>query len=176
MEDQKWCLEVLWRLQNHIQNHPKMSITEKRRNKAEYLTWISIRLFKFGKKTNVLVKSHSYIKFYSLSCPRPVKSPRCSIRYNCQKICSWSKNLKPYWKSKKRPHWSTVTYPEFFGQTSTYIEPTKASSWVVLSKKKFKFVPPNILKMHSLAPFALRFLCKTFSKLLNLHYETLLWG
>ena len=138
MENPKWCLEVLWRLQNHIQNHPKMSITEKRRNKAEYLTWISIRLFKFGKKTNVLVKSHSYIKFYSLSCPRPVKSPWYSIRYNCQKICSWSRNLKPYWKSEKRPHWSTVTYPEFFGQTSTYIEPTKASSWVVLSKKKFK--------------------------------------
>ena len=35
-----------------------------------------------------LVKILGYIKCYSFSSPRPVKSPGNSIRYNCQKICS----------------------------------------------------------------------------------------
>ena len=71
-----------------IQNHLKLSITEKR-NKAKYLTLNSIR-FKFVKKTSIPnpVKSLGYIKCYSLSSPRSVKSPNNSIRYNCQKMCS----------------------------------------------------------------------------------------
>ena len=40
----------MWRLS--IQNHSKSPITEKRRNKAKYLTWNSIRL-KFVKKTSM---------------------------------------------------------------------------------------------------------------------------
>ena len=51
------------------------------------------------------VKTLGYIKCHS-SSPRPVKSPNNSIRYNCEKICSWSEDLKPYWKSEKRPHFS----------------------------------------------------------------------
>ena len=48
-----------------IQNHMKLPITEKRRNKAIYLTWNSIRL-KFVKKTSMpnSVKSPGYTKCY----------------------------------------------------------------------------------------------------------------
>ena len=37
------------------------------------------------------VKSLGYIKCHSSSSPRSVKSPTNSIRYNCEKICSWSR-------------------------------------------------------------------------------------
>ena len=40
----------LWK--HPIQNHPKLSITEKRRNKAKYLTWNSLRI-KFVKKISM---------------------------------------------------------------------------------------------------------------------------
>ena len=76
-----------WKLP--IQNHSKSSITEKRRNKAKYLTWSSIRL-KFVKKTNMPnpVKSLGYIKCFSSSSPRLVKSTSNFTRYNCKKISS----------------------------------------------------------------------------------------
>ena len=37
------------------------------------------------------VKHLGYIKSYSSSSPRPVKSSSILIRHNCQKICSWSR-------------------------------------------------------------------------------------
>ena len=52
------------------------AITENKRNKAKYLTWV-----KFKKKTKRPVKSFQYIKCYSSSSPRPIKSPSNSIRY-----------------------------------------------------------------------------------------------
>ena len=60
-------------------------------------------LLKFVKKTSMTnpVKSLEYIKCYSSSRPRPVKSASNSIRYNCQKIFSFQKDLKLYWKSEK---------------------------------------------------------------------------
>ena len=63
-------------------------ITEKRQNKAKYMTWNSIRL-KFMKKSSMSnhAENLEYIKSYSLSSPKPIKSPNNSIRYNCQKIC-----------------------------------------------------------------------------------------
>ena len=69
----------LWRLP--IQNYWRPSITEKRRNKAKYLTWNYIRLM-FVKKNDmpIPVKSLEYIKCYSSSSHRPVKSPSNSIR------------------------------------------------------------------------------------------------
>ena len=85
-----------------IQNYSKPSITEKKKNKAKYLTWNSIRL-KFVKKTSMSnpVKSLGYIKCHSLSSPRLVKSPSNSVRYNCEKIYNWSRrpktNLRPYY-------------------------------------------------------------------------------
>ena len=91
----------LWRLR--IKNHLKPSITEKRRNKAKYLIWHSIRV-KFLKKTSMPnpVKSFGYIKCYSSSSPKSVKSPSNSIRYNCQKICSWSRRPKTVLEIRKK--------------------------------------------------------------------------
>ena len=59
-----------------IQNHPKPSITEKRQNKAKYLTRNLIRS-KFMKETSILKpdKCLGYIKCYSSSSPRLVKAP-----------------------------------------------------------------------------------------------------
>ena len=54
----------------------------------------------------------------------------------------------------------------FFGQTGTHMEPAKAPSWLAT-----KSVPPDAPKMHSLGFSLVRFLCKTFFKLLKL----LLW-
>ena len=85
-----------------IQNHSKLSITEKRQNKAKYLTWNSIGL-KFVKKTSIPnpVKSLKYIKWYSSSSPRLIKSPSNSTRYNCQKIWSWSRRPKTILETRK---------------------------------------------------------------------------
>ena len=95
----------LWRLS--IQNHSKPSITEKRRNKAKYLTWNFIRL-KFVKKTSMPnpVKSLGYIKCHSSNSSRPVKSPRNSTRYNCNKIFSWLRRPKTILENRKRPYFS----------------------------------------------------------------------
>ena len=67
----------------------KHSIIGKKRNKAKYLTRSSIGL-KFVKKTSMskTVESLEYIKCYSSSSSRPIKSPSNSVRYNCRKICS----------------------------------------------------------------------------------------
>ena len=56
--------------------------------------WPEIRL-KFVQKTSMPnpVESFGYIKCYCSIRPRPVESPGNSIRYNCQKICSWSKEI-----------------------------------------------------------------------------------
>ena len=59
---------------------------------------------------------------------------------------------------------STVNYPEFFGQTDTYIEPTKAPSWLALSQEIF-----NI-------SVSLDFLVKYLPNYLSFHYKTLLHG
>ena len=95
----------LWRLP--IQNHPKPSITAKRINKTKYLTWKSIRL-KFAKKPpcQTLPKD---LELTATVVPHPLKNPGNSIRYNCQKICSWSRRPKTILEI--RPHfcrWSTL--------------------------------------------------------------------
>ena len=76
-----------------------------RRNRAKYLTWNSIRL-KFAKKTSMLkhFKSFGYIKCQNSSSPRPVESSSNSIRYNCEKICSWLTRPKTILEIRKRPH------------------------------------------------------------------------
>ena len=91
----------LWRLL--IQNHPKPSITEKRRNRVKYLTWNSIRL-KFVKKTSMpnAAKIEGYIKFYSLSSPINVKTLSNAVRKNCLKICSWLRRPKTILKITKK--------------------------------------------------------------------------
>ena len=85
------------------------SLTEKRRNNAQYLTW-NFKGLKFVKKTNMPnpVKSLGYITWYSSSSSRPVKSTGNSSKNN-KKIKklkrlypSWLGRLKPYCISEKR--------------------------------------------------------------------------
>ena len=78
-------------MKTSIQNQPKPSITEKRSNNFKYLIWNSIRHL-FVMKASI--PNLGYINCYSLSSPRPVKSPSTCARHNCQKICSW------LWKPK----------------------------------------------------------------------------
>ena len=56
-----------------------------------------------------------------------------------------------------------------FGQTGIYIEPAKAPYFYKFSK----FVSPDTLKMHLLAPSFLEFFVKYFPNYLILHYEKL---
>ena len=58
---------------------------------------------KLAKKTSMPnpIKSLEYIKCYSSGTPRPVKSPSNSIRYRRSAVDR--EDLKPYWKSEKRP-------------------------------------------------------------------------
>ena len=80
----------LWILPTH--NHPKLPFTEKKRNKAKYITWTHRRLT-FLRKTSMpnSVESLGYIKFYISSSLRTAKSSSISIRNNCQRACSWSR-------------------------------------------------------------------------------------
>ena len=58
----------------------------------------------FVKKTSMLnpVKSLAYIRCYSLSSPRPIRSQSNSIRYNCQKICSWLRRSETILEIRKK--------------------------------------------------------------------------
>ena len=98
MYDQEWRnSSINWILLSPrllIQNHSKLSITEKRKNKAKYLTRNSTTLKLVKANMPNTVKSLGYIKCYSSSSPRPVKSHSTTIRYNCQKIYSWSRRPK----------------------------------------------------------------------------------
>ena len=74
-----------------------------RRNKTKYLIWNSIKL-KFVKNNSIAntAKNLGYIKCYSSSSTRPVKSPSNYIRYNCLKICSWSRRPKTILEIRKK--------------------------------------------------------------------------
>ena len=69
--------------------------------------------------------------------------------------------------------YTSVTYPEFFWADWLHLRvpppPFRHHGW----RKFLNLVPPDALKMHSLAVPVLRFLCKTFSKLRKLNNETL---
>ena len=86
------------------------SRAKKRWNHVKHLAWNSIRR-KLLKKAS-LPNPVNNLEYISLSSARPIKTSSNVISYNCQKICSWSirPDLKPYWKSEKRSHfsgWST---------------------------------------------------------------------
>ena len=49
-----------------------------------------------------LVGNLGYIKYYSWSSSRPVKNFSNSIRYNCQKICSWLRRSKAILEIRKK--------------------------------------------------------------------------
>ena len=64
------------------------------------------------------VKSLGYVKCYSSSSSRPVKGPAVVSDATVRRSGADQEDLKPYWKSAKRPHfsrWSTVVlYTSFF--------------------------------------------------------------
>ena len=66
-----------------------------------------------------------------------------------------------------------VTYPEFFWADRLHLgvlpPPFHHHGW----QKFLDLVPPDALKMHTLAVPVLRFFCKTFSILRKLNNETL---
>ena len=117
-------------------DHPKLSITEKRRNKSKYLTRKSIR-FKFVKKTSMPnpVKTLGYIKCYS--------TIRYSIRYNCKKICSWSRRIKTILEIRKKAVFLWVSTNLLFTSFSDFTNNRKKTNGVIVfSSRPF----PNILK------------------------------
>ena len=106
----KWIL--LWRLP--VQNHSKPFITEKRRNKAKYLTWNFIRL-KFVKETSMvnLVESLGYIKCYTARVAQDLLTAPAILSDTNVKICSWLRRPKPILKIRKKRHISlsrNITY------------------------------------------------------------------
>ena len=91
---------------SHIEP-PTMSITEKRRNKAKYLTSNVIRLM-FVKKTSIPNLSRALdlssataqvtldlLKVLAILSDKTVRRSAINLE-----------DLKPYWKSEKRPHFS----------------------------------------------------------------------
>ena len=88
----------------------KSPITEKSRNKVKYLAWNFIRS-SFVKNTNMpnSIKSLGYIKCYSLSNPRPAKSLAILSDTTVGRSAVDQKDLKPYWKSEKKPPFSRLS-------------------------------------------------------------------
>ena len=63
--------------------------------------WLRLQ---FVDKTSMpnAVKTLGFVKCYSSSSPKCVKSPGNSIRYNCQKISSWSRRPKTILEIRKK--------------------------------------------------------------------------
>ena len=74
------------------QDHPEPPKTIYYWEKTKHPTWSSVR-FQFVKKTSMPQPAESlgYFKCYRSSSPRPLKNPSSSVRFNCYKICSWSR-------------------------------------------------------------------------------------
>ena len=81
---------------------------EKRRNKAKDLTKNSTQL-QFVKKTSKpnSIKGLGYLKCYSLISPRTIKKALVILSDTTVRRSAVDReDLKPYWKSEKRPHFS----------------------------------------------------------------------
>ena len=84
-----------------------------------------------------------YINCYSSSSPRPAKSSCNSIRYNCQKICSWSKRLKAILKIRKKATFLQVIKQSCYMFFKDFTNHRKKTNRVrVFSCRPY----PNILK------------------------------
>ena len=83
-----------------VHNNLNPQITEKRRNKAKYLTWNSIKLVK---KTSIpnSVESLGYIKCYSSVVPDLLKSLAFLSNTTIRRSAIDREDLKSYWKSEK---------------------------------------------------------------------------
>ena len=98
------------------------------------------------KKTSMLhpVKRLGYIKCHSSSIPRAIKSPSNAIRYNCLKVCSWSRRHESIMEIRKE-----ATFLEVINKPITYNffkdftnERKKINRVVFFSRRPL----PNILK------------------------------
>ena len=90
------------------------------------------------------VKSFWYIKCYSSGSPIPVNGASTSIRYNCHKICSWSKRPKTILGIRKKTTFrqkinNPIIYKFFKDFTNHW---KKTNKVVIFSCRPF----PNILK------------------------------
>ena len=100
-----------------------------------------------NKKTSMpnTVKSLGYIKWYSLSSHRSIKSTSNCIRYNCQKICSWSRRPKTILEIKKRPRVSRRCRP--FPNIRKYMD-----HWwdlaTIRKKGSFRHILKSLASMH----------------------------
>ena len=118
-------------------SHPEpleASITEKKTNKAKYLTWNSITLT-VVKKTSMpdSVKGLGCSNCYSSSSTKSVKSPSNSIRYNCLKICSWSRRPKTILKTRKKaPFLYVINNPIIYKFFKDFTNPRKNTNRAVV--------------------------------------------
>ena len=89
-----------------IQNQSKLSIAKKRRNKPRYLMWNSIRL-KFVKKIfQTLSKALDVSSATAQVAPDMLKAPAILSDTIVRGSAVNQEDLKPYWKSDKRPYFS----------------------------------------------------------------------
>ena len=79
------------------------------------------------------VKSLGYIKCHRSSSTTPVESPSNSIRYNCGKICSWSRRPKTILKIRKKK----ATFLYVINSSIIYKFPKPNSKF-----KRFKTIVP----------------------------------
>ena len=147
MQDQEWSLNwnssiywiFLWELP--IQNDLHLSTTEKRRNKARYLTWNSIRL-KFVRKTSMPnPKSWSTTAWVA---PDLLRALAILADITVKRSAVDQEDLKPYWKLEKM---DTLLYainnPIIYKLSKVFTNHTKKTNRVVVfSCRTF----PNILK------------------------------
>ena len=117
-----------------------------RKEEIKLNIWPEIPCLEFVKNSSIpnRVESLAYSKCYSSSSPRPVKSPSNSIRYNCEKICSWSRRPKTIQEIRKKATFlsvvnNSIIYKFFKDFTNNG---KKTNGAVVSSCRPF----PNILK------------------------------
>ena len=82
--------------------------------KAKY-AWNSLRLEEFLKTSMPSpVESFEYIKCYSSSGTSPIKNPSNTTKYNCQKICSWTRTPTTILEIRKEtPHYEVIKFTSF---------------------------------------------------------------
>ena len=107
-----------------IQNHSKPCITEKRRNKAKYLTWNYIR-FKYAKKTpacQTLSRSLDISNLTARVASDLLKAPAVLSDTTVWRSAVYREDLRTYWISEKWPHFSrssTILLFTTFSKTYT---------------------------------------------------------
>ena len=82
-----------------IQNHWKLSVTEKKRNKTKYLTRNSIT-----PACQTLLKALDTSSAAAGAAPDLFKALAIQSDATVRRSSVDQKDLKPYWKSEKRPH------------------------------------------------------------------------